>query len=670
MLMRMNTSAKTLCVSFRFRFSLLLCAVLFLLLCCAGTALAEERGLQHAETKLFQEGGLPHESRRQTVRQARGLSFEAAIVQGLQNQESEINLSDFQISSSDFSTAYWDILNAHPELFYVKGSVSYTPSSSGYVTKCYPSYKYSGADLENRIAAFNATLNEIVAYTARSSTTIGKLALANDYFCTHFQYDLTYSIYSADELFSKKTGVCQAYMLGYRAVLNRLGISSAAVTSDSMNHTWNLVLLEGSWYHIDVTWNDPSNAWLVGHDYFLLSDNGMLNSKHNDWVSPYTASNARYDSFFWRKISSPLLIRDEKIYYGASQEILYWPIGGSESVSLFSTADNDVLCFGFNGERILYAGSQTVYSNALDGSSEQTVYLLPYSGTILSIYLSSGRNATICYYDFSASAFKQITAALENIAQIVLQTTQLAIPVGSSIQLKAEAIGFRSDELVWEVGDGLSMADGWLRGLEPCITEATVSLPDGSASAACQVIVYQPSFPVYQFSLAVGDQARMALQCEPAEAAASGWKWSIGGEAGASAIAAVDETTGRITALSPGEVWLEAVSRSHPVLSIVWKVIISEPKTLRLPADCREALAGAFEGASMVRLETGEALRSIGSNAFRNCELLEQVVLGASVTDIADDAFDCPGNFVILCPESSFAAQYAQAHDLAWLAVE
>ena len=72
----------------------------------------------------------------------------------------------------------------------------------------------------------------------------------------------------------------------------------------------------------------------------------------------------------------------------------------------------------------------------------------------------------------------------------------------------------------------------------------------------------------------------------------------------------------------------------------------------------------------MVRLETGEALRSIGSNAFRNCELLEQVVLGASVTDIADDAFDCPGNFVILCPESSFAAQYAQAHDLAWLAVE
>ena len=34
--MRMNTSAKTLCVSFRFRFSLLLCAVLFLLLCCTG----------------------------------------------------------------------------------------------------------------------------------------------------------------------------------------------------------------------------------------------------------------------------------------------------------------------------------------------------------------------------------------------------------------------------------------------------------------------------------------------------------------------------------------------------------------------------------------------------------------------------------------------------------
>ena len=668
----MKTSAST--RPFRvssLRLVLRLCAALFVLLCCAGAASAEEETLFHAKTKLFQEGGLPHETRQRVIRRARGLSFEATIVQGLKNQEEEIDISSFRISQSDFASAYWDVLNAHPELFYVDGAISYNYSASGdYVTKCFPSYKYSGTDLEERMATFNKTLNEIVAYASRSSTTIGKLALANDYFCTHFQYDLTYSIYSADELFSKKTGVCQAYMLGYRAVLNQLGISSATVTSDSMNHTWNLVLLDGSWYHIDVTWNDPSNAWLSGHGYFLLSDKEMLNSKHSDWVSPYTATSSYYDSFFWREIDSPLLIRDEKIYYGASRQVLYWPIGGGESISLFSTTDEAVECFGFDGERILYFHYKTVYSNAIDGSNEQAEYLLPYDGLICSSYLSGGSNMTLCYYDFTVSAYKQITVALNLAPQITLSQTQLSLPVGSSTTLTAEAIGFSAEELVWELGDGLSMENGWIRGTKPCITEVTVSLPDGSASAACQVVVYKPSFPIYQFSLAVGDQARIVLQCEPAEAVTSGWKWSTWSEDGASSVAAVDETTGRITALKPGEVWLEAVSRSCPTLSISWALTVTEPETLRLPADCREVLAGAFEGASMARLEADEVLLSIGSNAFRSCPRLEQVVLGASVASIADDAFDSPGNFVILCPENSCAAQYAQAHDLAWLAVD
>ena len=212
----MKTSAST--RPFRvssLRLVLLLCAALFVLLCCAGAASAEEETLFHAKTKLFQEGGLPHETRQRVIRRARGLSFEATIVQGLKNQEEEIDISSFRISQSDFASAYWDVLNAHPELFYVDGAISYNYSASGdYVTKCFPSYKYSGTDLEERMAAFNKTLNEIVAYASRSSTTIGKLALANDYFCTHFQYDLTYSIYSPTSFSPKKPAYVRRICLG------------------------------------------------------------------------------------------------------------------------------------------------------------------------------------------------------------------------------------------------------------------------------------------------------------------------------------------------------------------------------------------------------------------------------------------------------------------------
>ena len=651
------------------RLVLLLCAALFVLLCCAGAASAEEETLFHAETKLFQEGGLPHETRQRVIRRARGLSFEATIVQGLKNQEEAIDVYDFQLSKEDFLAAYWNVLNSHPELFYVEGSVQYSFMSDTIIS-CYPKYKYSGTELEQRISAFNASLNEIVAYASMATTDMGKMLLANDYFCSHFQYDLTHSIYSADELFSQKTGVCQAYMLGYRAVLNQLGISSAAVTSDSMNHTWNLVYLNGKWYHVDVAWNDPvpDQVNYCGHSNFVVSDAGITATGHSSWEAPYAAGDTKYDSLFWKKYTFPIVFYGSSLYFSEGSSIRSWTEEAFASATLFQTS-KAIFCFGCNGEKILYYASGIIYSNSLDGTNEQIEYTMPEKTSIRYASLD-GRTVTVNYYSSSTGQYATLSFELASSAKITLSQTQLSLPVGSSTTLTAEAIGFSAEELVWELGDGLSMENGWIRGTKPCITEVTVSLPDGSASAACQVVVYKPSFPIYQFSLAVGDQARIVLQCEPAEAVTSGWKWSTWSEDGASSVAAVDETTGRITALKPGEVWLEAVSRSCPTLSISWALTVTEPETLRLPADCREVLAGAFEGASMARLEADEVLLSIGSNAFRSCPRLEQVVLGASVASIADDAFDSPGNFVILCPENSCAAQYAQAHDLAWLAVD
>lgn len=29
------------------------------------------------------------------------------------------------------------------------------------------------------------------------------------------------------------------------------------VTSSSMNHAWNLIQIDGNYYHVDVTWDDP-----------------------------------------------------------------------------------------------------------------------------------------------------------------------------------------------------------------------------------------------------------------------------------------------------------------------------------------------------------------------------------------------------------------------------
>ena len=42
------------------------------------------------------------------------------------------------------------------------------------------------------------------------------------------------------------------------------------------NHAWNLVLVNGTWYHLDATWDDPmGDEEIVSHAYFNMSDDLM-----------------------------------------------------------------------------------------------------------------------------------------------------------------------------------------------------------------------------------------------------------------------------------------------------------------------------------------------------------------------------------------------------------
>lgn len=54
--------------------------------------------------------------------------------------------------------------------------------------------------------------------------------------------------------------------------LNELGVTNFKVSSEK--HTWNAVLLDNVWYHLDVTWDDPASSNGLPnlfHNYFLIS---------------------------------------------------------------------------------------------------------------------------------------------------------------------------------------------------------------------------------------------------------------------------------------------------------------------------------------------------------------------------------------------------------------
>lgn len=114
-----------------------------------------------------------------------------------------------------------------------------------------------------------------------------KVKAINDYIVLHAEYstNTSSSPYSPISILSEGRGVCLAYTLLAQKLLEKAGIESYIVEGETTEpHAWNLVKVDGEYYHLDTTWNDPleDRKGKVQYDYFLVPDNVL--SKDHAWI--------------------------------------------------------------------------------------------------------------------------------------------------------------------------------------------------------------------------------------------------------------------------------------------------------------------------------------------------------------------------------------------------
>lgn len=171
-------------------------------------------------------------------------------------------------------------------------------------------------------------VQEILQQVDRKWSEAEQLLFLHDYLAVNFEYDETYTVKDAYGFFAQKKGVCQAYTMVFMAVAEELGFDISYVESDHLNHIWNLVELDDNWYHIDVTWDDPTEDMLgfAQHRYFLLDDlTSWLRHKHDgvdstdtpghrfDWVYgvDVVCWDNSYINAFWSIVNSPFVYEKE-----------------------------------------------------------------------------------------------------------------------------------------------------------------------------------------------------------------------------------------------------------------------------------------------------------------------------------------------------------------------
>ena len=105
--------------------------------------------------------------------------------------------------------------------------------------------------------------------------------------------------YTAEGALLKGTAVCSGYARAYALLMERAGIPCEYVSGYAGGgHAWNVVQIDGEWYHVDTTWDDPvpDREGYVRYDYFLKSDSYMLANRHTRWISDRTCSSTKYDN--------------------------------------------------------------------------------------------------------------------------------------------------------------------------------------------------------------------------------------------------------------------------------------------------------------------------------------------------------------------------------------
>lgn len=123
-----------------------------------------------------------------------------------------------------------------------------------------------------------------------------KVKAIHDWIVSSVSYDQTLSYYTAYNAISLGEAVCQGYsLLGYR-MLSKAGMDVliAEGTVNTGEHAWNMIQLDGKWYHLDLTWDDPVGAKddLIRYNYYLKSDE-ELRADH-EWTRSYPEANTSY----------------------------------------------------------------------------------------------------------------------------------------------------------------------------------------------------------------------------------------------------------------------------------------------------------------------------------------------------------------------------------------
>lgn len=239
------------------------------------------------------------------------------VAECVENRESSTDLSDLSITESELELVVETYRNDPHGHFWVAPEFYYSSYPDGSVAEFLPIYNSlsgaSEAEFNKTKSEYDKAANDILrkAGVTAGMSEYEKERRIHNALIQGTVYEEGTNAHNSYGAIVEKKAVCQGYALAFQYLLRLAGIQAFSVvgTAGGGPHSWNIVRIDGKYYHTDVTWDDPITAPAgddsdIFYEYFNITDREMARD-HAWYVPPFglPECNEREHNYFTKNPS-------------------------------------------------------------------------------------------------------------------------------------------------------------------------------------------------------------------------------------------------------------------------------------------------------------------------------------------------------------------------------
>ena len=208
-----------------------------------------------------------------------------------------------QITAEQLDRVFSALLYDNPDLFFVGRKC--TISTKWLRTFCTIEYIIDKEEYPEAKSALDQAAEKVISGLSKPDDEWQTELEIHDYIIDNCEYKLVESelVYSsAYGALVNGSAACEGYSKAAKLLFDRAGIESAVLSGTSENfdgtrgaHMWNAVKIDGDFYYLDCTWDDPLNdsgANIKIYSYFNIN-NDMIAGSHSDFSYDFNCTQTK-----------------------------------------------------------------------------------------------------------------------------------------------------------------------------------------------------------------------------------------------------------------------------------------------------------------------------------------------------------------------------------------